>query len=207
MASSRFSLLAASLAVLLLATATSAFARHYAASGATVKPAATAAACTASTLAGYAKSVKLTADGLLLFHWNVTKNKNGIVAAVEAKAGSGGETGWISVGWTKKAGMMSPADAVVGNLAAAAPNNVLAYSMSGKVLSKIKKTTAVKLSAKSVVTSADSTIVKFTRTAKGGVGPISYTGNNNMIWAFSDAKAFTSHTQRGSILVNLACTV
>ncbi|CAI5473802.1 unnamed protein product [Closterium sp. Yama58-4] len=202
----RLSHLATSLAVLFLAMASSAFARHYSGAAA-VKP--TVAACTASTLgAPYAKSVKLTADGLFLLHWNVTKKKDGIIAAIEAKAGSGGETGWISIGWTKKAGLMAPADAVVGNLAAAAPNNVLAYAMTGKTVAKVKKTTAVKLSAKSVVTAADGgKIVKFTRMGKGGLGPVNYLGNNNMIWAYSDAQAFTSHSNRGGIVVNLACKV
>ncbi|CAI5497475.1 unnamed protein product [Closterium sp. Naga37s-1] len=132
------------------------------------------------------------------------------MAAIEAKAGSGGETGWISIGWTKKAGLMAPADAVVGNLAGAAPNNVLAYAMTGKTVAKVKKAAvaAVKLSAKSVVTSSDGgKIVKFTRMGKGGLGPVNYLGNNNMIWAYSDTQAFTSHSNRGSVIINLACKV
>ncbi|CAI5957646.1 unnamed protein product [Closterium sp. NIES-64] len=192
----RLSFLATSLAVLFLAMASSAFgARHYGA--ATVKPTAVAA-CTASALgAPYAKSVKLTTDGLFLLHWNITAKKDGIIAAIEAKSGSGAETGWFSVGWTKKSGLMAPADAVVGNLAGAAPNNVLAYAMTGKTVAKVKKTTAVKLSAKSVVTASDGgKIVKFTRMGKGGLGPVNYVGNNNIIWAYSDAQAFTSHANR-----------
>ncbi|CAI7929498.1 unnamed protein product [Closterium sp. NIES-54] len=178
----RLSFLATSLAVLILAMAGSAFARHYAGTATVTKPAAVAA-CTKSNLAPYTKSVQLTADGyvtvsinffaaslresflsyhpstkflsLFLLHWNITKKNDGIIAAIEAKQGSGAETGWMSIGWTKKAGLMAPADAVVGNLAAAAPNNVLAYAMTAKTVSKVKKTTAVKLSARSVVTAAD----------------------------------------------------
>ncbi|CAI7902000.1 unnamed protein product [Closterium sp. NIES-53] len=186
----------------------SAFARHYAGTATVTKPAAVAA-CTKSNLAPYTKSVQLTADGLFLLHWNITKKNDGIIAAIEAKQGSGAETGWMSIGWTKKAGLMAPADAVVGNLAAAAPNNVLAYAMTAKTVSKVKKTTAVKLSARSVVTAADGVgkIVKFTRMGKGGLGPVNYLGNNNMIWAYSSTQAFTSHSNRGSIVINLACKV
>ncbi|GJP53545.1 hypothetical protein CLOM_g12702 [Closterium sp. NIES-68] len=203
MASSRFSLLAASLAILLLATATSAFARHYAVAVTAPPP-----TCDASTLNGFAKQVKLTNDGLFLLHWNVTKDKKGIVAAIQAKTGSGGETGWVSVGWTKKKDLMMPADVVVGNLANAAPNNVLAYNLKSKTaLSQNKKTGALTLSAKSVASNADGLIVKFTvKTGKKGVAPPKYTGYNNMIWAYNDAKTFNAHSNRGSISVHLGCT-
>ncbi|CAI5530605.1 unnamed protein product, partial [Closterium sp. Naga37s-1] len=136
---------------------------------------------------------------LFLLHWNITAKNDGIIAALEAKHGSGAETGWMSIGWTKKAGLMAPADAVVGNLKA--PNTIVAYTMKGKTLAfnMIKKSTAaaLKLSAKSVETTADGgKIVKFTRSGKGVLSPVSYTGNNNMIWAYSNSKAFNMHTNR-----------
>ncbi|CAI5473813.1 unnamed protein product [Closterium sp. Yama58-4] len=201
MASPRFSFLAASLAVLLLATASCAFARLHAAP--VVKP----APCKKSGLK-YAKSVALTTN--LFFHWNITAAKDGIIAAIEAKKGSGAEKGWISIGWTATRGKMCNSDVVVGNLAAAAPNNVLAYSMTSRDLSGIQTTNAVTLSATSVVaTAAPATggkIVKFTRTGGGGLAPVTYTGSNNMIWAFSKTQDFSKvHTKRGSIVINLAC--
>ncbi|CAI5468289.1 unnamed protein product [Closterium sp. Yama58-4] len=206
MASSRFSFLAASLAVLLLATASCAFAARR------VAPP-KAAACAKSTLSPYSKSVKLTPDGLFLLHWNLTKTNDGIIAAIEAKKGSGAEAGWMSIGWTKTATKMVPSDVVVGNLAAAAPNNVVAYTMTSKVYPTGMQTTtaaAVALSATSVeTTAAGGTIVKFTRKGKGIKAPIANykAGVKNMIWAFSDTQDFTTgyHMQRGSIAVNFGC--
>ncbi|CAI7794495.1 unnamed protein product [Closterium sp. NIES-54] len=205
MASSRFSCLAASLAVLLLATANCAFAARRVAP---VK----AAACTKSSLSPYSKSVKLTPDGLVLLHWNLTKTNDGIIAAIEAKKGSGAEAGWMSIGWTKTATKMVPSDVVVGNLATAAPNNVVAYTMTSKVYPTGMQTTTaagVALSATSVETSAAGTLVKFTRKGKGIKAPIANykAGVKNMIWAFSDTQDFTTayHTQRGSIAVNFGC--
>ncbi|CAI5504209.1 unnamed protein product [Closterium sp. Naga37s-1] len=132
MASSRrFSFLAASLAILLLAAASCAFARHRpdAASTAAVKPP-KPLACAKSTLKDYSKSVKLAKN--LFFHWNITDAKDGIIAALEDKtAGSG----WISVGWTGSVGKMFPSDVVVGNHVSrftGNTNDVLAYSWTGK---------------------------------------------------------------------------
>ncbi|CAI7809597.1 unnamed protein product [Closterium sp. NIES-53] len=169
MASSRFSFLAVSLAVLLLATASCAFAARR------VAPP-KAAACAKSSLSPYSKSVKLTPDGLFLLHWNLTKTNDGITVAIEAKKGSGVEAGWMSVGWIKTAGKLVPSDVVVGNLAAATPNNVLAYTMTSKVYPTGMQTTiaaGVALSVTSVETTAvGGMIVKFTRKGKGIKAPI-----------------------------------
>ncbi|CAI5493035.1 unnamed protein product, partial [Closterium sp. Naga37s-1] len=139
---------------------------------------------------------------LVLLHWNLTKTNDGIIAAIEAKKGSGAEAGWMSIGWTKTATKMVPSDVVVGNLATAAPNNVVAYTMTSKVYPTGMQTTtaaSVALSATSVETSAAGTLVKFTRKGKGIKAPIANykAGVKNMIWAFSDTQDFTTayHTQ------------
>ncbi|CAI7794496.1 unnamed protein product [Closterium sp. NIES-54] len=211
MASSRFSfLVAASLAVLLLAAASCAFARHRpdAASTAAVKPP-KPLACAKSTLKDYAKSVKL-AKGLF-FHWNITDAKDGIIAALEDKSGSG----WISVGWTGSVGKMFPSDVVVGNHVSrftGNTNDVLAYSWNGKTDRAYSKAAGgFTLSNVSILRGVGGTIVKFTRMGKGGSVPlaVSYDAGaiNNMIWAFSKARTFDKHTKRGSFSVNLGCTV
>ncbi|CAI5530647.1 unnamed protein product, partial [Closterium sp. Naga37s-1] len=191
MASSRFSFLAASLVVLLLATASCAFARQHAAAP-VVKP----LVCKKSTLSTYTKSVVLT-TGLTL-HWSLTAAKDGINVAIVANKGSGGEKGWVSVGWTATRGKMCNSEVVVGNLPA--PNTVQAYAMTNKVYPSagIQTTNAVTLSATSVLatTPAGGKIVKFTRTGGGGQAPVNYTGINNLIWAFSKTQAFGVHSKR-----------
>ncbi|CAI7840777.1 unnamed protein product [Closterium sp. NIES-53] len=165
MASRRnLSLLSASLAaVLLLAAASCAFARH--------KPASTVVPrlkCVKQLLKDYAKSVVIV-KGLYL-HWNITDAKDGIVAALEAKKGSGAEKGWLSVGWSggKPGGrMMFPSDVIVGNHAvppvvgspAVKPTDVLAYSMMKDSLATIKRTSAVILSDTSVVSVSGGRII------------------------------------------------
>ncbi|CAI5468288.1 unnamed protein product [Closterium sp. Yama58-4] len=201
MASSRFAFLAASLAVLILATSSCAFARIHAAP--VVKP----LVCKASSLKslGYTKSVQLT-SGVTL-HWSLTAAKDGINAAILANKGSGGEKGWISVGWTATRGKMCNSEVVVGNLPA--PNAVQAYKMTNKVFPSagIQTTTDVALSATSVTgtTPAGGKIVKFTRTGAGNLAPVNYTGINNLIWAFAKTQAFGYHSKRGSAVVNFGC--
>ncbi|CAI5497480.1 unnamed protein product [Closterium sp. Naga37s-1] len=212
MASSRFPLLAASFAVLLLAATSCTFAARHrpdAASTAAVKPP-KPLACAKSTLKDYAKSVKLAKS--LFFHWNITDAKDGIIAALEDKtAGSG----WISVGWTGSVGKMFPSDVVVGNHVSrftGNTNDVLAYSWTGKTdWTYSKAAGGFTLSDVSILRGVGGTIVKFTRTGKGGSvsQAVSYDAGviNNMIWASSKARPFGKHTKRGSFAVNFGCTV
>ncbi|CAI7794478.1 unnamed protein product [Closterium sp. NIES-54] len=199
MASSRFSFVAASLAVLLFASASCAFARKHAAAP-VVKP----LVCKKSTLATYTKSVTL---GVLTLHWSLTAAKDGINAAIVAGKGSGAEKGWVSVGWTATRGKMCNSEVVVGNLPAS--NTVQAYAMTSKAYPSagIQTTAAVTLSATSVVatTPAGGKIIKFTRTGAGSLAPVNYTGINNLIWAYSSSQTFGYHSKRGSAVVNFGC--
>ncbi|CAI5531421.1 unnamed protein product [Closterium sp. Naga37s-1] len=72
--------------------------------------------CSRSPVAGFAKKVTLKPG--LVFHWKVLYG-NTLRAAIIAQASSGAQKGWIAIGWTKSAGKMYPADAVVGNLGTA----------------------------------------------------------------------------------------
>ncbi|CAI6000264.1 unnamed protein product [Closterium sp. NIES-64] len=156
---------------------------------------------------------------ILFLHWNITDAKDGIIAALEAKKGSGGEKGWLSVGWSggkPRRRMMFPSDVVVGNhvvvgSTAVKPTDVLAYSMTKDSLSGIKRTTAVILADTSVVSVGSGRIIKFTRKGAGGVASqaVSYESGvtTTMIWAFSTTPAFKTHTKKGAFSVNLGCTV
>ncbi|CAI5947432.1 unnamed protein product [Closterium sp. NIES-64] len=157
-------------------------------------------------------------QAVLFLHWNITDAKDGIIAALEAKKGSGGEKGWLSVGWSGgKPGrrMMFPSDVVVGNhvvgSTAVKLTDVLAYSMTKDSLSGIKRATAVILSDTSVVSVGGGRIIKFTRKGAGGVASqaVSYESGvtTTMIWAFSTTSAFKTHTKKGAFSVNLGCTV
>ncbi|GJP62504.1 hypothetical protein CLOP_g19557 [Closterium sp. NIES-67] len=155
---------------------------------------------------GYSRAVALSSDSLFVFHWTITKT--GMNGALEAKPRSGGEKGWLSIGWTQRANRMQPGDAIVGNVLLPRGRRVAAYAMTGKSMSKINETKRVKLTGASVQrTTGGRTIFKFTRVGKGGLAPPNYTGHNNMIWGFANTQNYAIHTQRGGLLVNLACKV
>ncbi|CAI5473803.1 unnamed protein product [Closterium sp. Yama58-4] len=163
------------------------------------------ATCMKSKLTGYSRAVALSTDGLFLFHWTVTKT--GMNGALEAKKGSGGEKGWLSIGWTQRANKMNPGDAIVGNVNLPRGRKVAAYVMNGKSMSKINETKTIKLTGASILKTSARTIFKFTRVGGGGLVPPNYKGLNNMTWGFANTQSYVIHTGRGSLLLDLACKV
>ncbi|CAI5531418.1 unnamed protein product, partial [Closterium sp. Naga37s-1] len=117
----------------------------------------------------------------LLFHWKIVGTT--LYGAIVAQAGGGAKNGWLSIAWTKSAGRMFPADAVVGNLPSSTA--VKAYAMTSYSTSSVVPSSAFKVTATSVTNSASATTIKFTRSGKTGLSPINYAGKNNMIWAHS----------------------
>ncbi|GJP34545.1 hypothetical protein CLOM_g18979 [Closterium sp. NIES-68] len=164
-----------------------------------------ALACSKSTLAGFAK--KVTLKPKLQFHWKIVGTT--LYGAIVAQAGGGAKNGWISIGWTRSAGQMYPADAVVGNLPA--PTRVKAYAMKGYSTSSVVPSSAFRVTETSVTSTASATIIKFTRSGKTGISPINYAGMNNIIWAHSysgSSKILADHGRNeGSASINLACKV
>ncbi|GJP29620.1 hypothetical protein CLOM_g13886 [Closterium sp. NIES-68] len=154
--------------------------------------------CKPSTLSkDFKKMVQLRPN--VFFHWKIVGAN--LVGAIEAKAASKVNTGWISLGFSK-AGKMTGSDAIVGN----AGGGVQAYLMSSISKSAIKPSPNFKITAATVTATAASTIVKFTRTAKGNVA-LNLAGKNILLWATSkggNSKVFNDHTptNRGAVSIN-----
>eukprot|EP00475_Leptophrys_vorax_P012703 TRINITY_DN1908_c0_g1_i2.p1 TRINITY_DN1908_c0_g1~~TRINITY_DN1908_c0_g1_i2.p1 ORF type:complete len:198 (-),score=18.70 TRINITY_DN1908_c0_g1_i2:634-1227(-) len=160
--------------------------------------------CAKSTLKGYYAMVTLTPG--MLFHFKV--NGTTLHGAIEAR-NNNWKKGWLAVGFSK-AGKMTGADAIIGNLAVRPA--VGAYYMGGIVKSAVKKTTKFVLTKTSVAVGASgATIVKFTRSGKGGTVPVKYAGVNYLIWAHAPAntKVLDNHgpPNRGAWAANFACKV
>ncbi|CAI5465581.1 unnamed protein product [Closterium sp. Yama58-4] len=169
-----------------------------------VRVSAAALPCSKSPVAGFAKKVTL-APGLV-FHWKVLYG-NTLRAAIIAQASSGANKGWVAVGWTKAAGKMYPADAVVGNLGSK-PGAVEPYAMTS--YSAVTKSTAFTVTRGIVSRKSRSTVIRFTRSGSSGLSPINYKGTNNMVWAYSvdGSTAIGGHgANRGSATVDLACKI
>ncbi|GJP42210.1 hypothetical protein CLOM_g1802 [Closterium sp. NIES-68] len=161
--------------------------------------------CKASTLAGYTGYVDLNGKGLLL-HWKVTSDTS-VALAVEAKAGSGAEKGWFSVGWSGS-GSMVPADAVIGNVKGLLP--VASYAISGYSASKIAVTSRFAIGQPELLTSTSGVTMKFGRSKADGEGiaAINYKGKNKIIWAYSGdgARTINDHKNNyGTTTVDFSC--
>ncbi|GJP70991.1 hypothetical protein CLOP_g1883 [Closterium sp. NIES-67] len=160
---------------------------------------AAALACSRSPVVGFAKKVTLK-PGVV--------RGNTLRAAIIAQASSGAKNGWISIAWTKSAGKMYPADAVVGNLPA--PTAVKAYAMTGYSSSAVVPTSAFAVTATTVARKSRSTVIRFTRSGSSGLSPINYAGSNNIVWAYSSSGSQTLAYHGGnwgSGTINLACSV
>ncbi|CAI6008278.1 unnamed protein product [Closterium sp. NIES-65] len=169
-----------------------------------VRASAAALPCSRSPVAGFAKKVTL-APGLV-FHWKVLYG-NTLRAAIIAQASSGANKGWVAIGWTKSAGKMYPADAVVGNLGSK-PAKVEPYAMTS--YSAVAKSSAFTVTSAVVARKSRSTVIRFTRSGTSGLSPINYKGSNDMVWAYSVDGSTTigGHgTNRGSATINLACKI
>ncbi|CAI7925001.1 unnamed protein product, partial [Closterium sp. NIES-53] len=162
----------------------------------------------------------------LSLHWAVA-SPTLVRFALEARPGSGAEKGWVAVGWSEK-GKMFPSDAIIGNTAGGA---ISAYTITGRTLATISATSAFAIGAPSIVTltpSANgapagggigvaeapvangSTILRFARTTIDGLAPVTLTGGNRIIWAFSadETQTLAGHgpLNRGSALVYFNCS-
>ncbi|CAI7810628.1 unnamed protein product [Closterium sp. NIES-54] len=169
-----------------------------------IRASAAALPCSRSPVAGFAKKVTLKPG--LVFHWKVLYG-NTLRAAIIAQASSGAQKGWIAIGWTKSAGKMYPADAVVGNLGTA-PAKVEPYAMTS--YSAVAKSSAFTVTSTVVARKSRSTVIRFTRSGTSGLSPINYKGSNDMVWAYSVDGSTTigGHgTNRGSATVDLACKI
>ncbi|CAI5476126.1 unnamed protein product [Closterium sp. Yama58-4] len=173
--------------------------------GVLVSAAPVALTCSKSKLfTGYA--VVTLKKGLFLHFKN---SPSSVDFALEAKTTSGAHKGWLSVGFSKL-GKMSGADAVIGNLNG--PKKIGAYFMKSIAKADVKPTTAFAITKTSVVTNAQGTIMKFTRSGPKGTVPVKYGAKNTLLWAYSASgasKVLDNHTpaNRGAAIVNLGCKV
>ncbi|GJP40702.1 hypothetical protein CLOM_g357 [Closterium sp. NIES-68] len=163
-----------------------------------------ASLCAPSSLPGFANSVDLSGNGLVL-HW--TLNSSQLQLALEAKPASGAESGWFSVGWSANSGRMYPADCVVGNLPG---SSLSAYHISGYSLSDVAPTDGFSIG--SPVLSAEingGMIMRFSRSeGGGGAVPVSFRGSSSLIWAFSESGSTTlafHGRNQGSMNVDFTC--
>ncbi|CAI5948713.1 unnamed protein product, partial [Closterium sp. NIES-65] len=117
----------------------------------------------------------------LLLHFK--NSPTAVDFALEAKTTSNAYKGWLSVGFSA-AGKMARADAVIGNLQG--PKKIDAYFMKSIAKADVKPTKAFAITKTSVVTNAQGTIMKFTRTAGSkGTVPVKYGAKNTLLWAYS----------------------
>ncbi|CAI5509597.1 unnamed protein product, partial [Closterium sp. Naga37s-1] len=136
-----------------------------------------------STLPGYAFQVALRPPNLFL-HWTPVSATQ-VDMAIEAKAAGRAKDGWIALGWSPK-GKMSPADAVIGNLAGGL---VMPYVIKGYSMSKIQPAAfSIGSNAATVTTATNDTIITFSRTKNSGVVMrFPMAGLSKLVWAFSRA--------------------
>lgn len=158
--------------------------------------------CPASTLMGYEHMADLY-DSKVLLHWKVLPGPV-FRMAVEAKKGSGAETGWIAVGWSNN-GAMAPSDAVVGNLP-----DVKAFTLGGYKLTDLKAGGfGLGKSFGTSYSNMGSTVIRFVRfNGDGGTVPINLNGETQTIWAFSrnTFSTFGYHdTNRGLAAIDYLC--
>ncbi|CAI5494466.1 unnamed protein product [Closterium sp. Naga37s-1] len=122
----------------------------------------------------------------LVLHWAALDGsaQTALQMALEAKAGSGAESGWISAGWSAD-GRMYPADCVIGNLPG---GSMGAYYMSGYGDSDVAPTSSFALGSAEMLTSNGGTVMKFSRASgDGGAIPVDVAGVNTVIWAYSQS--------------------
>ncbi|GJP29828.1 hypothetical protein CLOM_g19924 [Closterium sp. NIES-68] len=145
--------------------------------------AASAASCQSSSLTGFTSSIDLSGNGLVL-HWALDGTQATLRMALEAKSGSGAESGWISAGWSAD-GRMYPADCVVGNLPG---GEIGAYYMSGYGDADVVPTSSFSLGSAAMLTSNGGTIMQFSRSSgDGGAIAVNVAGANTIIWAYSES--------------------
>ncbi|CAI7925650.1 unnamed protein product [Closterium sp. NIES-54] len=116
--------------------------------------AATAAAvqCLKPTVKGYT-SAMLMEPGLFL-NWKIMKS-GGVAVAIHAKATTTAARGWIAVAWSTT-GLMSPAEAIVGNL----PHGGLqGYKLN--TYTSVVPTNSLKFQGKTVSTATAGTIIRY----------------------------------------------
>ncbi|CAI7847763.1 unnamed protein product [Closterium sp. NIES-53] len=163
-------------------------------------------ACSKSKLyPGYAA---VTLKSGLLLHWKAV-NPTTIDFALEAKAASNAHKGWLSVGFSK-VGKMTGSDAVIGNLPGV--KKIDTYFMKSIAKPDVTPTKKFVITKTSVVTNAQGTIMKFTRSGSTGTVPVKYGAKNTLLWAYSASgasKVLDNHTpmNRGAVIVNLGCKV
>eukprot|EP00475_Leptophrys_vorax_P011399 TRINITY_DN1793_c0_g1_i2.p1 TRINITY_DN1793_c0_g1~~TRINITY_DN1793_c0_g1_i2.p1 ORF type:complete len:587 (-),score=-0.67 TRINITY_DN1793_c0_g1_i2:239-1999(-) len=167
-----------------------------------VTPVSVGKSCAASSLPGYNYVADLY-DGNVLLHWKVTSGPV-FGFAIEAKKGSGAETGWISVGWSTN-GAMAPADAVVGNLPGVQAYKLAGYKMADLTPGGFGLGPSFGVS----YSSTGSTLVTFSRNnADGGSVPINLSGETYVIWAFTrnSLSTFGYHSvNRGLATIDFLC--
>lgn len=163
-----------------------------------------AQSCFQSPLFGYAFATELGRS--LILHW---KPQVGRVMefALQARALTGAEKGWVAVGWSQT-GDMVPADAVVGNVDGYS-GPVMPFYLTGNNAAGVNPTTFSIGETSFETVELGSTVVKFSRRVDDGSVRVNPSGTNKLIWAHSASrsKAMEYHsTQRGSAFVDFACS-
>ncbi|CAI5513719.1 unnamed protein product [Closterium sp. Naga37s-1] len=105
---------------------------------------------------------------------------------------------------------MTGSDAVIGNLPGV--KKIDTYFMKSIAKPDVTPTKKFAITKTSVVTNAQGTIMKFTRSGSTGTVPVKYGAKNTLLWAYSASgasKVLDNHTpmNRGAVIVNLGCKV
>ncbi|GJP55278.1 hypothetical protein CLOM_g14258 [Closterium sp. NIES-68] len=161
--------------------------------------------CPVSSLPGFIYMTDL-APGVVL-HWRLYL-RNVVEVAIEAKAGSGAESGWLSLGWSAN-GRMGGSEAIIGNKGAGVLG---AYDIMGYSMTSIQpKILALGDAAAVYKNGQGSTIMRFRR-ARGKFNRVAVNpwGINTLVWAYSkdNTKTFTYHGGNcGWLTVDFSCKV
>ncbi|GJP45826.1 hypothetical protein CLOM_g5171 [Closterium sp. NIES-68] len=156
--------------------------------------------CPKSSLPGYTYTANLD-GGSFVLHWKPVQGQM-IQMAMEAKAGSAASNGWFSIGWSRD-GSMSSSYAVIKSGASLA-----AYFINGYKRKNVVPTNEISLGAPSLArTSAGSLVAHFTLTAGQGRIPLTPSGLNYIIWAYSTGNQGIGYhgSNAGWVKIDFSC--
>ncbi|CAI5480840.1 unnamed protein product [Closterium sp. Yama58-4] len=150
--------------------------------------------CGRSPLKGYTSSKRL-ASGLVL-HWKATSGRKIKVAVVASGAALGG---WFAVGWSPKGRMDGSNVVTLENF----NSTIGTYDLQGTSAANIAWWY---IDSPTISVVGSQVTLEFTKNKGDGASvKVNANGNNNIVWAYGDGTAVSTHTNRGNAVVNFAC--
>ncbi|CAI5515272.1 unnamed protein product, partial [Closterium sp. Naga37s-1] len=137
----------------------------------------------------------------LVLHWALAAGGKSLSLAMQVGGAAAG--GWVAVAWSPD-GSMPGSDAVIGGLPGGA---VKAYAISGYSEADVRPSS--RFSIGSASSANGGSLIKFSRSSGDGAVPVSLTGSNSIIWAFSSDQSPTLANHGGNYgqaSVDFSCT-